>query len=287
MSRVKIVTDSTAELSDEEAEALGIIVQPVQVRVGSELLTDGPQLRSAEFHRRINRGKLPVTLLAPTAHEMGEVYRQLVKSTDQILSIHAGARFVSIARSAREGRSGLLGKSQITVLDSGLVSQPLGVVVRQAALAAQRDMDLDALVREVRGIMTHTYCAFYLDTLEQLERARMMPPLEDAIGMGPNIKPLFIIEEGQVAPLQRLRNRGSPVERLTEFVAEFMRFEQVAILHNDLGQEADELEQHLSTLYPNLAIQRHIYGPALASFLGSSTLGVTVFEGPETDLRFT
>jgi DegV family protein with EDD domain len=287
MSRVTIVTDSTAELSDEEAEALGIVVKPLHIRLGTDVLTDGPQLRSAEFHRRMTKGKLPVTLLAPTAHEMGELYRHLVKSTDQILSIHAGGRFVPMVRSAREGRSGLLGQSHIIVLDSGFVSKPLGVVVRQAAQAAQRDLDLDTLVREVRGIVARTYCAFYVDSLEHLKRAGMMPPLQDTIGVAPNIKPLFIIEEGQVGPLQRLRNRGTPVERLAEFVAEFMRFEELAIVHNDLGAEAGDLEQHLHTLYPTLTIQKHVYGPALASFMGPSALGVTVFEGPETDLRFT
>jgi DegV family protein with EDD domain len=287
MSRVRIVTDSTAELSEEEAETLEIVIQPLRIRLGTEVLTDGPQLRTAELHRRIARGRLTPAILAPTAHEMGELYTQLTRSTDQILSIHAGGRFAPVARAARDGRSGLLGKSQIQVLDSGLISFPLGVVVRQAARAAQADMELEPLVRAVRGIIAATYSAFFVETIEYLRRADMMPPLQDGIGIAPNIKPLFIIEEGRVVPLQRLRNRGTAVERLSEFVAEFIRMEELAILHNGLGQSADEMEQHLIALRPRQAIRKHIYGPALASFMGPSALGVAVFEGPETELRFT
>jgi len=243
-------------------------------------------LRSPEFHRRIAKSKDKLELLATTMHEMSDLYRQLVQSTDQILSIHAGERFSSVARAAREGRRGLLGKSHILILDSGLVSLPLGVVVRQAARQAQDAVDLDTLVRAVRGIIARTYCVFYVESTDYLKRSGMLPPLHDTIGMAPNVKPLFVIEEGQIAPLQRLRNRGTAVERLTEFIVEFTRFEELVIMHSGLDQGADELQQHLNTLYPELVVQKHIYGPALARLMGPYTLGVTVFEGPETDLRF-
>jgi len=285
MSRVRIVTDSTAELSQEEADELEITVQPLHVRLGSEVLTDGPHLRSPEFHRRITKGKLIPSITVPSAHQMGELYAQITKTTDQILSIHAGERFYPLVRAARLGRGNLLGKSRIMVLDSGLVSLPLGIVVRQAAQAARAGMGLDALVRAVRGYISTTYCAFYVENLDYMKRAGMMPSLQDAIGITPNIKPLFIIEEGRIAPLQRLRNRGTAIERLTEFVAEFNGFEELAVLHSGITQDGDDLQQHLGTLYPVETIRKHTYGPSLGCLLGPYALGVTVFEPPSNDSR--
>jgi len=95
----------------------------------------------------------------------------------------------------------------------------------------------------------------------------------------PGVRPLLIIEDGEIVPMERVRTRGKSVDRLFEFVMEFARFDQTAILQGRLSEDTQLLFQRLTEAYPERKLDITPYGPVLATHLGPEAMGVAVYEG--------
>ncbi len=276
---VRIVTDSSADLDPEVAGSLGIMVVPLHIHMGAETLTDGPQLHSAEFYKRVIKNKAVLTVSAPTVRQFAAVYAELARETDEIVSIHLSARLNGALQAANQARADFLGRCQIQVIDSQLVSRALGLLVIEAARAAQSGMHGPEIMRLVRGLIPRLYFVFYVENPDYLKRSGVLRPVREGVVGMPNVKPLLILEEGEITPLQRLRNRGKPTERLLEFVAEFSTLRHLSVLHSGLGNDLAEFEAQLAELFPKQTVEECIYGPTLGSYLGLAALGVVAFEG--------
>lgn len=280
MSKVKIVTDSTADLAPEVIEEFGIRVVPLSIRFGTETLVDGPQLRTPEFYRRVIKLKALLTVLPPTSGQFAGVYNELSQETDDIVSIHLPARFNGTVLAASQGRAGLLGRCRVSIINSHFTSRALGIFVTEAAKAAERGLSGPEIERLVRGLLPRTYMVFYAETLDYLRRSGLYRQSREGVFGMPNIRPLLMLEEGEITPLQRLRNRGRPAERLMEFVNEFSSLQELTILHTGLMPDVEELKTQLNESPRKWVVSEHIYGPVLGAYIGPFCLGVVAFEGP-------
>jgi len=278
MSPVKVVTDSAAELSEEAIEAFDITVVPWRVQIGTETLVDGPDLRTPEFYQEMAKKRRTPVLLPPTARQFAEAYRRLAEETDQIVSIHGAAELSQALQAARQGRLELMGRCDIQVVDSQFLSKALGLLVMVGADVAQAGGTLGDVVRAVNGAISRTYLAFYTDALDNLFRTGLLRDSRERIGITPTYKPIMLLEEGQIVPLQRSRRRGEPVERLVEFIAEFNLVKELYLLHTGLSPYYEPLKEQLALMLPQMHFEEHIYGPLLSSLIGPTALGVVALE---------
>jgi DegV family protein with EDD domain len=281
MSQTRIVTDSTADLTPDTVADLGITVVPVRINLGAEVLTDEPSLRSVEFYKRMVKNRAVPQVVPPTARQFADVFTQLAKETDDIVCLHVSSHFSKTVQAANEGRASFLGRCHINVVDSQFISRALGILVTEAAKAALRGAKGADIVRLVRGLVARTYLVFHVETMDYMKRNGLVPQVRGSIVGMSSVKPLLMLEDGEISPLQRLRNRGKPTERLYEFVAEFTEIKQLAILCSGLNQEADiiEFKAQLGQIFPEEVIEEHIYGPAFGAYVGPTALGVVAYEG--------
>jgi fatty acid-binding protein DegV len=92
------------------------------------------------------------------------------------------------------------------------------------------------------------------------------------------IKPLLIVEDGEIVPLEKVKSRGKAVERLYEFITEFPSIEKITVLHGTDGTDLPELLHRLEMAFPKLEVGVTQYGPVLATHVGPDALGIFVFE---------
>ena len=279
MAKVRVVTDSAAELAPEVAESLGITVVPMNVRFGDEELRDGADLALPDFYRRLEHSRVMPVTTPPSFRAFQEVYARLGQTTDQIISIHVSSRLSRSYHVATAAAEAFLGRCQVAVMDSESISVGQGTLVRAAAEAANRGMPLDTIVRLIRGMIPHVYLVFFVEALEYLEREGRIGKAQALLGSMLNIKPILIVEEGDIIPLEKVRTRPRAIDKLFEFVAEFAQIQEVAILQAGSDQEAAELVERLKLVFPDREFPVLSYGPVLASHIGPGTMGVIVYEG--------
>jgi DegV family protein with EDD domain len=168
-------------------------------------------------------------------------------------------------------------------MDSMSISWGLGMLVRSAAQEAAAGRSLDEIVRLVRGMLPHIYFFFFVEQLDFLERGRRISPAQALLGTMLRIKPLLLVEDGDIVPLEKVRTREAAIEKLADFVAEFASIQQVVILkspvESKIGGLVGELHTYLSSALPGHRFEVIEYDPVLASHLGPEALGVVVYEG--------
>ena len=287
MGRVKIVTDSTAQLETSVAKRLGITVVPLTVRLGDETFREGVDITAEEFFQKLDRSSEMPVAFPPSVEDFLAVYTQLSKTTDQIMSIHISSKLSQTCTRAMAASRALLGRCEITVVDSLTTSLGLGILATTAAQAAAKGQSLEEIEFLIRGMIPRIYIVFLAETLEYLERGGRIGRTQALLGTMLNIKPFLAIEDGEIIPMEKVRDRQGAVDKLFEFVAEFSYIEQMAILQSTPApmEETKLLIERLEMIFPKIRPPILVYGPVLACHIGPNGLGVIVYEGLEEGLR--
>jgi len=279
MGKIKIVTDSSAEIPRSLAKELGITVIPLNVHIGGETFRDGVDITSAQVFQRMAKTPMLPTTSPPSVSTFRSVYERLTKTADEIISIHISAKLSDTIRHALQASEYFLGYSRIAVIDSRLASWGLGLLVVEAAKAAAAGASQEEIVRQVRGMIPKIYVVFFLDTLEYLQRSGRIGKAAALVGGMLNIKPLLILEDGEIMPLEKVRTREKAIERLYEFVIEFPHLEHISIIYGQLSNEAHELLKRLKSVFPKRQIELKMYSAALGVHVGPNCMGIVVYEG--------
>jgi DegV family protein with EDD domain len=279
MPRVRIVTDSTADLPPETIERLGITVLPLTIHIGQKSVRDGVDMTRDEFFKRIAHIPTPPSTSAPSVKLFDETFVELTKGNGAVIAIHVSSKLSDTFRNASRAAAPLLGRSKIIVIDSQLVTVGLGMLVSAAAELAAQGASLDDVVKLVRGMIPKIYIGFFVETLDYLERGGRIGPAQAFLGNMLNIKPLLILEEGEVVALEKVRTRAKAIEKLVEFITEFAHIERMVILHSNTPEDVNLLIEQINLVLPNLDISVDHYGPITATHVGPNALGVVVYEG--------
>ena len=284
MGRIRIVTDSVARYAQPELlTRYPVTIVPMHVDVGGRLVEDTPGQEPWEV-LPVGDGALGLPrLVAPSVDTMTNVYAQLLRETDQILSIHSTARVSAAVTNATLASQNFRGRCEIQVVDSQSLSVGQGLLVEAAAEAAAHGESYDEVVRIVRGMIPRLYMVFFLQDLAYLERLGQISRSQAILGNMLGIIPFLTFEDGDVTPMEKVRSRPRAVEKLVEFVSEFAHIEHLAILHSG-PQPTDEslvVAERLQALHPRMRIPLTSYGLSTAACIGPESLGVVVLEAEE------
>src|SRR5512135_2697739 len=286
MSRVHIITDSTAHFPDPTLpERLGVTVVPQTIQFERQTYREGVDISTEEFFRRLpHYGTLPA-LHPPSADTFRDLYAEKFRQNKQILSIHMSSKMSDTVLHARQAADEFLGGNKIVVIDSFTTSIGLGWLIEAAAEAAERNAPLDEIVRIVRGMITHMYAVFFVENLDYLERNGRLSKSQAVLGTMLGIKPFLTIEDGEIIPMEKVRTREKAIDKLVEFVSEFSNIERVAIMQSGQqpGEDTRMLLERLEQTYPGQYFPVMTYGPGLACQIGPDSLGIFIFEGARKD----
>ena len=214
---VAVVTDSTAYLPREQAEAAGIGVVPVQVVIGGEA-HDESTITSADVAEAL-RSWTPVTTSRPSPHAFLDVYEALAaRGADAIVSVHLSGAMSATAESASLAARD--SPVPVTVIDSRLIGMGLGFCVLTGAQTAAAGAPAADVAEAVRARMARSEVLFYVDTLEYLRRGGRIGAAAALVGSALSVKPLLHLVDGHVEPLEKVRTASKAMARLEGLTVE-------------------------------------------------------------------
>lgn len=282
MRNVYVVTDSAAHFEEPAvSRPADISVLPLTIYFGRQPFKDGLDLSSDEFFVRLIDGTHHPVYRAPSVDDFRRLYADILRETDQILSIHMSSGLSKVVGNARAAATEYLGRSKIVVVDSCTTSVGLGILVEVAAQAAREGLPLDDIVRMMRGMIPHIYTVFFTHSLDCLEHSGRIGKSQAILGTMLGVKPFLTIEDGQIIPIEKVRTRERAIDKLVEFVSEFLHIERVAILQgaDSLADDTRLLLERLAISYPRQAYPVLRYGATMGCDIGPYGLGVVVYEG--------
>jgi DegV family protein with EDD domain len=275
---IRIVADSAADLPSELAQQWNITVVPCYIISDDVTYRDGVDILPDQFYQQLlTNSRLPTTA-QPSAADFQSVYQDLLAQGHQIISIHLSGKLSGTLNSAEQARASLgeeAGES-IEIVDSQFASAPLGLVVLAAAQLAQDGSSHHQLAEQVRRNLPLTHCFFLLDTLEYLQRGGRIGKAQAFLGSVLGVKPILTIQDGEVHPLERPRNRERGVRRLVELARAMSPLRQLAVVYSTEPEQAETLRERLADLLPVDEVVISRFGPALGTYVGPRTLGVAL-----------
>jgi DegV family protein with EDD domain len=267
--RFAIVTDSTADLPDEWRDRYAIEVVPLKVLFGNETFRDRVDMTDDEFFRRLEAStKLPTTS-APSPGEFADVYKRLSKDYEGCISIHIGAQLSATAEAARVGAQSVEG-FHVNVIDSETVTMPMAFLCRVAAESAT----LDEATAAVKQRIPKCRVLALLDTLRYIEMGGRVSRAQAMIGTMLDLKPLLLVADREIKPVDRVRTRSRAIPRMIEYLRGDMPVEQLAVMHAQAADEAEQIASGLRKEVPDLEITIGQIGCVLGTHTGPKALGL-------------
>ncbi|NMC79869.1 MAG: DegV family protein [Chloroflexi bacterium] len=284
MSKVAIVTDSTAYIPPEMMRGLPIYSVPLQVIWEGKVYQDGIDITPAEFYERLKKTTSMPTTSQPTPQLFTELYSKLLDEGYDILSIHISAKLSGTLDSAIQARNAL-DKDRIVLFDSEFTTMAMGFQILTAARAAIEGATLQECHQLAEEARNRCGAIFVVDTLEFLHRGGRIGGAAALFGTAFNIKPILEVRDGRVEPLERVRTKRKALLRLLDIATERIskdRPVRIASLVTDNPAEAQSLLDQLRSRFNVSDVSDALcapISPVLGTHTGPGTLGFAYLSG--------
>ncbi len=270
---VRVVTDSTSDISQESAAELGVTVVPALVAFGDDELRDGVDIPpTAFFERLVSSREFPRTS-QPPVEAFATVYREIAAAGDDIASIHVSSRLSGTLNSASIASETSELETRVEVVDSYSASVGLRAAVLAAADRAREGGSLEEVSDAARSVIARNHVVVALDTLEYLRKGGRIGRAQELFGSALRIKPIIHIDGGEVAPLERVRTRSKALRRLEELALEDRTIEALCVTWSADDSGAAELIERVRPHLPHTRIESLQMGPGVGAHVGPNATG--------------
>ena len=283
MSKVAVITDSTAYLPDALLKAYSITVTPQILIWGEETFRDGVDIMPDDFYKRLETAKIMPTTSQVAIVDMKAAYEKLLESGYDVLGIFISAKLSGTMQSATQGRE-MLPKAldRISIVDSNSTAMAMGFQVLAAARAAQDGANLAECKKLAEKAREHTGVYFVVDTLEFLRRGGRIGGAQALLGSALNIKPILELRDGRIESVEKVRTKSKAMERMIELVALHVASRtpvRLATLHANAETAARAaLKTAALQLQPIETVFASV-SPAIGTHAGPGTVGLAFMAG--------
>ncbi len=212
VGRIHIVTDSTCDLTKEEVAQHGIHIMPLTIQIDGETYIDGVDLEPQPFLGLMKNAKNLPKSSQPAPGKFKELYDELGKDGDQIISIHMTGGMSGTVESARQAAQ--MTDADVTVIDSRFIAIGLAIQLREAIKMRDAGATVEDIVARLDKVRANTHLYVIVDTLENLIKGGRIGKGKGFIGSLLNIKVIANLEGGVYNPVSKVRSHKQVVNYL-------------------------------------------------------------------------
>jgi DegV family protein with EDD domain len=279
MSRIAIVTDSSANLPFEFIDNNNIRVIPLKIHWGQETIRDGVDTNPSDFYKRLEETAYIPTTSQPSRQEFIQTFEELAPHCDGIIVplISSGiSGTVDSARAALDQFSAV----PVEIVDSCSTSAGLALVVIAANRAIEAGKSLVEVRRITDTVARQVQLFFMVETLLYLHRGGRIGGASFLLGAALNIKPiLYLNEQGKIDALERVRTRRKALERLVEITVDKAngRPSHIGIIHANARVLAEAFKNLIEYQIDCQDLEIYELSPVIGTHVGPGTIGVAIY----------
>ena len=280
MPKVHVVTDSSSDLSPELREQRGIAMVPLYIIFGEETYRDQLEISTEGFYQKMATSSILPRTSQPSPADFLEVYKSISDPGDTIVSVHISAKLSGTLQSANMAKD-MLTDRRVLVVDSKTVCTGLGMAVLAAADAARAGRSGEEVAEVAADVASRIQHVFAVESLDHLQRTGRIGRAAAFLGGLLSVKPLLTIDDGIVAPLEKVRGKSKVLPRMLELMQERTPVGKsivCALPHGGVPEESAELEAQIAKLYDVREFVRGWVGPVVGANAGPGIVGTLWYE---------
>ncbi len=281
---IKLITDSSCDLSDEEIRDLGVEIVPLTIVMDGKEYIDRFELHGTDFYNKLRKCG-SVSTSQPNFMKFADAFEKCDEDDDIIcitLSKHVSGSYNSAVLAKTEMENMNL-KRHIHVFDGLSVSSGTAYIVRKAhELAAELKGDVAAILDSLTKIRDNLGTYFFCDTLEFLKKGGRVGTVTASIGSLLGIKPILAVIDGQGRNYAKLRGETAVVNWMVERFANFHVDGELEIVHADNLPVAEKIIAGIKALGLKITPKINIVGSVIGAHSGPSSVGMTFLQAAPT-----
>ncbi len=277
MSKITIVTDSSAFLPEETVQKFGIHVVPLTVLWGTETYLDNVDITPAEFYKKLQEDPVHPTTTQPNPEEFLAAFEELSADHDGIVVPLISSKLSGTVNSAEMAAS-QFDRIPVRVIDTRTTSMALGLAVLAAAREAAAGKTIDEVEQVAKDICSRVKLMFVVDTLEFLHKGGRIGGASRLLGTALGLKPILHLSDGRVEALERVRTKRKAVERMLDLAQTFTDGNPVraAVIHAGAPEEGEALMAKVSERFECTELHFAGLSPVIATHTGPGTVGMAI-----------
>lgn len=281
---VKIIADSTCDLSRELLEKYDVDILPLYIILGDREYEDGSGISPDEIYRWSDEQKTTPKTSACSLEKTLETFRSVLDEGREIVCFSISDSMSTSGNVMRMAAEELGTSERVHVVNSENLSAGIGLMVIEAAILARQGRTAAEIVRHVEALRPRVRASFVVDTLVYLHRGGRCSGLAVLLGGTLKLHPRILVENGRMIPGKKYRGRMSHVlmHYATEMENELRaaKPDRVFITHSGCDEaDVEAVRSYLQSLnhFSEILITRA--GGVISSHCGPGTLGVLFIAG--------
>lgn len=276
---IRIIADSTCDLSEELLDKYDISIVPLHIVLGEKEYRDEEEICADEIYQWVNENQEMPKTSAVGLEDAIEVIEPILKNDDEIIIFCISEKMSTTANIFYMAADELDALDRISIVDSENLSTGIGHLVIEAAIMAKGGKQKNEILEEINILKTKVCSSFVVDTLSYLQRSGRCSSISAITGELLNIHPMIVVKNGTMRAEKKYRGKMSKV--ILNYVKDMepelrqAKRERVFITHSGCKQEViDAVYKYLEDLnyFEEILITRA--GGVISSHCGPGTLGV-------------
>ena len=242
---IQVITDSTSDMPEGMVKELGIRVVPIYLRFGEKTYRDGVDITKDEFYAMLATSPHHPASSQPNPEDFTNVFKEYCGIKGGIVSIHISSKISGTYNSANIAKKTLKSGCPIEIIDSGLNSGGLGLVVKAAARAAQAGANMAEVVNEAKIAVQEVRMFGLFETMKYLARSGRVNRTIAAASSVLHVMPLLTFHEGEIVRAGLVRAVSKGADRIYDFVKNNAPIKELMIVHSQVVDQAKQLKHRL------------------------------------------
>lgn len=276
---VKIISDSTCDLSPELIAKYDIDILPLHILLGEDEYEDGKNITPEEIYSWSDENKTTPKTSAPALTDAIELFKQYIDEGREIVCFSISSSMSTSGNVMRIAAEELEAEDRITVIDSANLSTGIGLLVIEAAIMAQNNHTVEEIVSAIEALKPNVRASFVVDTLTYLYRGGRCNAVSAMAGGVLKLHPKIVVENGAMNASKKYRGKINSV--IMTYVKDMendlkaARPNRVFITHSGCDRTiVEEVHSYLENLGVFSEILETRAGGVISSHCGPGTLGV-------------
>lgn len=280
---IKIISDSTCDLSKDILEKYDVDILPLHIILGDEEYLDGKNITPEEIYRWADEhGTTPKTS-APALEDAINLMKPYIDRGDELICFSISNSMSSSGQVMMMAAEELEASNRVHVIDSANLSTGIGLLVVEAAILAKEGKRAAEIVQTIEEYKPYVRASFVVDTLVYLHRGGRCSGVAALVGGALKLHPQIVVEQGAMHPAKKYRGKiKTAVLSYVKDQEEGLRRakkDRIFITHSGCDvQIVGEVRAYLESLGIFDEIIETRAGGVISSHCGPGTLGVLYIE---------
>ena len=276
---IKIISDSTCDLSKDLIEKYKIDILPLHIHLGEEEYQDGATITPDEIYEWADANDTTPKTSAASMIEVIDMFEPYIEQGDEIICFSISSTMSANHNVMRLATEDLEAEDRIHVIDSANLSTGIGLLVIEAAIMAEEGKSAEEIVAKIEELKPLVSASFVVDTLTYLHRGGRCSSVAALAGGVLKLHPKIVVESGKMDANKKYRGKiNSVIMSYAKDMEEDLKNakkDRVFITHSGCDQAIiDEVYEYLQSLntFDEILVTRA--GGVISSHCGPGTLGV-------------